>query len=76
MTIVLIIIGSMCLLGLIMFIYGIKHAEEVDPNEPFIYGDYDPSKDPTKKDFNISASDSNIVFHECEDNKRTETVGC
>lgn len=58
MTIIFVIMGTMVVLSLGFFFYEIKHAEEVDPKEPFIYGDYDPSKDPSK--------DNNIVVHECE----------
>lgn len=39
-------------------LHAIKHAKEVDPKEPFLRGDYDPSKDPSKN--------NNIVAHECE----------
>ena len=49
MTIIFIIIGIMAVLSLGFFSYEIKHAKEVDPKEPFIYGDYDPSKDPNNK---------------------------
>lgn len=45
-------------IGLVVFIHGIYNAQEVDPNVPFIHGDYDPSKDPSK--------DNNIVVYECE----------
>lgn len=41
--------GILVVLGLIIFIHGIKNAKEVDKNEPFLNGDYDPSKDPTVK---------------------------
>lgn len=46
------------LISLAVFIHGIHNAQEVDPNVPFIHGDYDPSKDPNK--------DNNIVVHKCE----------
>ena len=39
-----IILIALCLLVLVsfgIFIYEIKHAKEVDPKEPFIYGDLD-----------------------------------
>jgi len=48
MTIIFIIIGIMAVLSLVLF-YEIKHAKEVDPKEPFIYGDYDLSKDQNNK---------------------------
>ena len=47
MEIVLYILAAMAVLGLIIFIYEIKHATLIDDNEPFLYGDYDPKKDPT-----------------------------
>lgn len=49
MTIIFIIIGITVVLSLGFFFYEIKHAKEVGPKEPFIYGDYDPSKDPNNK---------------------------
>ena len=55
MTIIFIIIGFMVALSLGFFFYEIKHAKEVDPKEPFIYGDYDPSKVPNNK----------VIVHEC-----------
>lgn len=58
MTIALYIFLALVLIGLVVFIHGIHNAQEVDPNEPFIYGDYDPSKDPSKED--------NIIIHKCE----------
>ena len=58
MEIVLYVYLILVLIGLITFIHGIKNAQEVDPNVPFIHGDYDPSKD--------SSKDNNIVVHECE----------
>ena len=58
MTIALYIFLALVLIGLVVFIHGIHNAQEVDPNEPFIHGDYDPNKDPSK--------DNNIVVHECE----------
>ena len=58
MMIALYIFLALVVIGLALFIHGIRNAQEVDPNEPFIHGDYDPSKDPSK--------DNNIVVHECE----------
>lgn len=58
MNIIFIIIGLMVVLSLGFFFYEIKHAKEIDPKEPFIYGDYDLSKDPSKED--------SIIVHECE----------
>lgn len=55
MTIIFIIIGAMVVLSFGFFFYEIKRAEEVDPKEPFIYGDYDQSKDPNNK----------VIVHEC-----------
>jgi len=55
MAIIFIIIGTMVVLSLGFFFYEIKHAKEIDPKEPFIYGDYDPSKDPN----------NNVIVHEC-----------
>lgn len=49
MKYVLIVLCLLVILGLIVFIHGIKNAKEVDKNEPFLKGDYDPSKDPTVK---------------------------
>ncbi len=46
MAIIFIIIGIMVALSLGFFFYEIKHAKEVDPKEPFVYGDYDPIKRP------------------------------
>ena len=47
MTIILYIILALVSIGLILFIYGIITAKEIDPRLPFIRGDYDPTKDPT-----------------------------
>lgn len=58
MAIVLYIFLVLNIIGLVVFIHGIHNAQDVDPNEPFIHGDYDPSKGPSK--------DNNIVVHECE----------
>lgn len=58
MAIALYIFLALVLIGLVAFIHSIHNAQEVDPNVPFIYGDYDPNKDPSK--------DNNIVVHECE----------
>ena len=58
MAIVLYIFLVLNIIGLVVFIHGIHNAQDVDPNEPFIHGDYDPSKYPSK--------DNNIVVHECE----------
>ena len=52
---IIIIIGIMVVLSLGFLFYEIKHAKEVDPKEPFIYGDYDPSKVPNNK----------VIVHEC-----------
>ena len=49
MTIALYIFLALVLIGLVVFIHGIHNAQEVDPHMPFIRGDYDPSKDPSKK---------------------------
>ena len=37
------------ILGLILFIYGIKKAEPINNNAPFLWDDYDPKKDKTLK---------------------------
>lgn len=58
MTIALYIFLALVLINLVVFIHSIHNAQEVDPNVPFIHGDYDPSKDPNK--------DNNIAVHECE----------
>jgi len=58
MTIAFYIFLALVLISLVAFIHGIHNAQEVDPNVPFLRGDYDPSKDPSK--------DNNIVVHECE----------
>lgn len=58
MTIALYIFLALVLISLVVFIHSIHNAQEVDPNVPFIHGDYDISKDPSK--------DNNIVVHECE----------
>ena len=55
MAIIFIVIGIIVVLSLGLFLYEIKHAKKVDPKEPFIYGDYDPSKDPNNK----------VIVHEC-----------
>lgn len=49
MAIVLYIILALVLISLAVFIHGIRNAQEVDPKAPFIRGDYDPYKDPSKK---------------------------
>ena len=49
MLVVGIILGVSMLIGLCMVLYEAKHAVQVNPNEPFIYGDYDYRKDPTLK---------------------------
>lgn len=56
MTIALYIFLALVLIGLAVFVHGIHNAQEVDPNEPFIRGDYDPTKDPTNE----------TVIHESE----------
>ena len=33
-------------IGLVVFVYGIYTAKEIDPKSPFLNGDYDPDKDP------------------------------
>ena len=58
MMIALYIFLALVVIGLALFIYGIRNAQEIDPNEPFLYGDYDPTKDPSKE--------NNIVVHNCE----------
>ena len=45
MTIALYIFLVLNIIGLVVFIHGIHNAQDVDPNEPFIHGDYGPSKD-------------------------------
>lgn len=55
MTIALHIFLALVLIALVVFIHGIHNAQEVDPNVPFIHGDYDPSKDPNNK----------VIVHEC-----------
>jgi hypothetical protein len=49
MTIILYIILGLASIGLVLFIYGIITAKEIDPCLPFIRGDYDPTKDPTNE---------------------------
>ena len=49
---------ALVVIGLALFIHGIRNAQEVDPTVPFIHGDYDPTKDPSKE--------NNIVLHNCE----------
>ena len=44
-----IIIGLIVIAYIALLVYEIKNAEEVDPTKPFLYGDYDPLKDPTLK---------------------------
>jgi hypothetical protein len=44
MEIALYVYLILVLIGLIAFIHSIKNAQEVNPNEPFIHGDYDPRK--------------------------------
>lgn len=39
MEYLLIALGLMVILGLIVFIHGIKNAKEVDPKEPFLHDD-------------------------------------
>ena len=44
----LIWLAAFLVIGLICFvIYEMNHAIEVEPKKPFLFGDYDPSKDPT-----------------------------
>jgi hypothetical protein len=40
MTIALYIFLALDLIGLIVFVHCMKNAQEIDPNAPFIYGDY------------------------------------
>ena len=49
MEYLLIALGLMVILGLIVFVHGIRNAKEVNKNIPFLNGDYDPEKDPTLK---------------------------
>ena len=42
LTLILYIVVSLILIGLVLFVHSIKHAQEVDPKEPFIWGDYNP----------------------------------
>ena len=49
MKIVIIVFLVLSFISLCAFIHAIKHAVEIDPKEPFIYGDYDPSKDPNNE---------------------------
>jgi len=49
MTIILYILLALVSIGLILFIYGIISAKEIDPRLPFIRGDYDTAKDPTNE---------------------------
>ena len=44
MDIALYVYLILVLIGLITLIHGIKHAQEVNPNEPFLKGDYIPRK--------------------------------
>lgn len=39
MKYVLIVLCLLVILGLIVFIHGIKNAKEVDPKEPFLHDD-------------------------------------
>lgn len=56
--IILYIFLVLIIIGLAVFIHGIDNVQEIDSNVPFIHGDYDPSKDPSKED--------NIIIHKCE----------
>jgi hypothetical protein len=47
MEYLLIALGLMVILGLIVFVHGIRNAKEVDKNIPFLNGDYDPEEDKT-----------------------------
>jgi hypothetical protein len=47
LKIMLVVVGMWCLIGLMLFAYAIYTAKEIDPNSPFLNGDYDPAKDPT-----------------------------
>lgn len=55
MSIFIYIFLALIIASLIVFVHGIKHAEKIDPKEPFIHGDYDPKKDPNNK----------VIVHEC-----------
>lgn len=49
MTYVLLVIGLIYIVGMIVFVVGIRNAVEIDNNEPFLHDDYDPSKDKALK---------------------------
>lgn len=42
-----IIVGVVVIAYVAVLIHEIRNAEEVDPKLPFLWGDYDPLKDPT-----------------------------
>lgn len=55
MKYILVALCLLIILGMVVFIHGIKNAKEVDKNQPFLNGDYDPDKDVTlKKDCTTS----------------------
>ena len=45
----LIALGIFVIIVMGIFITEVKHAPFVDEKEPFLWDDYDPKKDPTKK---------------------------
>jgi len=47
LKLIIVVFGVWCLIGLVLFIYGIYTAKEIDPKYPFLRGDYDTAKDPT-----------------------------
>ena len=51
--ILLYIVVGVGILGLFTLFKEIISSEEVDNKNPFIYGDYDPKKDPTLKHVNL-----------------------
>jgi len=46
MRIIICVILAIIFLGCILFLIEIKKAQLVDNKEPFLWGDYDPDKDP------------------------------
>lgn len=55
MKYILVALCLLIILGMVVFIRGIKNAKEVDKKQPFLNGDYNPDKDVTlKKDCTTS----------------------
>lgn len=58
MKILLFIVLAFGLVALAVLAYEIPRAKEVDPKEPFLYGDYDPKKDPTLESLEMNENAS------------------